>query len=80
MDPIFDGRDDMTTKNPSLIEILYPHRFPSHPKREEATRTILQPEIDRFEQAESLAAAAYRIDGAMAQTRAAPSCGVGGAA
>jgi hypothetical protein len=47
----------MNTRKPSLMEVLQPHRFPSNPKRTEATRTILQPELDRYEMAEAAAAA-----------------------
>jgi hypothetical protein len=45
----------MNSRQPSMIEVLQPHRFPNHPKRAEATRTIVQPDIDRYEAAEAAA-------------------------
>jgi hypothetical protein len=46
----------MNTRHPTLIEILQPRPVPAHPKRTAVTRTIVQPEIDEFEQMEALAA------------------------
>lgn len=43
----------MATRRLTLIEILHPPSFASNPKRTEATRTIIQPEIDAFESAET---------------------------
>lgn len=34
---------------PTLLEILQPRHFQNHPKREEATRMIVYPQVDRFE-------------------------------
>lgn len=41
----------------SLIEVLQPRRFQGTPERSRVTRTIVQPEVDAFEQSEALAAA-----------------------
>jgi hypothetical protein len=60
------------TMNPtrfSLIDILYPQPFPGNAKREAATRTVLQPEIDRYEQADLERRASYPVDGALSQPR-----------
>ena len=70
----------MNARQPSLIEVLYPRSFPSDPRRTKATRTVLQPEIDRFEQAEGVAKAGYRLDGALTRSGSCPSCIAGGAA
>lgn len=40
----------------SLIEVLQPRRFQGTPERSRVTRTIVQPEIDAFEQREALTA------------------------
>jgi hypothetical protein len=33
-----------------MLDVLKPRRYPANAKRTKVTRTILQPEIDRFEQ------------------------------
>ena len=40
----------MKYRQPTFIEILYPRSYPNNPKRVDATRTIMQPECDLFEQ------------------------------
>ena len=40
----------MNTRQPKLIDILYPPVIPGDPRRAAATRTIQQPDIDPFEQ------------------------------
>ena len=62
----------MNSRLPSLSEVLYPRCFPSNPKRAEATRTILQPEIDRFEQEEAASTLGYRLQTSLAQSRSSP--------
>ncbi len=42
----------MNTRLPTLIEVLYPPSFASHPLRARVTRTVVQPEFDAFEEAE----------------------------
>lgn len=46
----------MNRKSISLIEVLQPRAFKLTPERARATRTIMQPEIDSFEQMEAQAA------------------------
>lgn len=41
----------------SLIDILQPRSYAATPERSKVTRTIVQPEIDAFEEMETLAAA-----------------------
>lgn len=41
----------------TLIDILQPRRYQGNPERSRVTRTILQPEIDAFEQLEAQAGA-----------------------
>lgn len=55
---------------PTLMDILQPRQFPNNSKRAEATRTVLQPDIDAFEAS---------MAGAMAQDGAAPEQASGGA-
>lgn len=40
----------------TLIEVLQPQAFQNTPERARVTRTIMQPEIDAFEQMESQSA------------------------
>ncbi|MCX8016826.1 MAG: hypothetical protein N2690_02815 [Rhodocyclaceae bacterium] len=47
----------MNRPQPSLIEILQPRCFQVTPERARVTRTIVQPEIDAFEQREAERAA-----------------------
>jgi hypothetical protein len=47
----------MNRRSISLIEVLQPRAFQATPERARATRTIMQPEIDSFEQMEAQAAA-----------------------
>lgn len=42
----------MNTRLPTLIEVLYPPSFVSHPLRFRVTRTVVHPEFDAFEEAE----------------------------
>jgi len=46
----------MNRRSISLIEVLQPKYFQVTPERARATRTIVQPEIDSFEQMEAQAA------------------------
>ncbi|MDI6748567.1 MAG: hypothetical protein QMD73_00130 [Rhodocyclaceae bacterium] len=41
----------------SLIDVLQPRQFKVTPERSKVTRTIIQPEIDAFEEQEALLAA-----------------------
>lgn len=43
----------MNRKGLSLIEVLQPRRFQGTPERSRVTRTIVQPEIDSFEEQEA---------------------------
>lgn len=47
----------MNRKSISLIEVLQPRAFQITPERARVTRTIMQPEIDSFEQMEAQALA-----------------------
>ena len=47
----------MASWKPTLIEVLHPPCFESNPIRAGATRTVIQPDIDAFEQAEARLAA-----------------------
>lgn len=42
----------MNGRRLTLIEVLQPKRFQATPERSRVTRTIVQPEIDAFEQVE----------------------------
>lgn len=68
----------MMSRQPTFTEILFPPSFPSHPKRVEATRTIIQPDQDLFELGETVE------DGANLKSRRHPpavhASGSGGAA
>jgi len=46
----------MKSRSLSLIEVLQPRPFRDTPERARVTRTIVQPEIDAFEQMEANAA------------------------
>lgn len=43
----------MTRRQLTLIEVLQPQSYGSHPARSRVTRTILQPEIDAFNECEA---------------------------
>jgi hypothetical protein len=43
----------MNKHQPSMMDVLCPPNFQAHPLRQRVTRTILQPEIDKFEQMEA---------------------------
>lgn len=43
----------MNRRRLTLIEVLQPQSFRSTPERSRVTRTILQPEVDSFEQREA---------------------------
>lgn len=45
----------MNRRRLTLIEVLQPQCFKATPERSRVTRTILQPEIDAFEQMEAKA-------------------------
>ncbi len=47
----------MNRRQMTLIEVLQPRSFQITPERSRVTRTIVQPEVDAFEQQEALAAA-----------------------
>lgn len=47
----------MNRRRLTLIEILQPRSFQITPERSRVTRTIVQPEVDTFEQQEALIAA-----------------------
>lgn len=47
----------MNRRRLTLIEVLEPRRFQGTPERSRVTRTILQPEVDAFEQREAQMAA-----------------------
>ena len=59
----------MKNRQPTFIDILYPRSYPDHPKRVEATRIIVQPECDLFEQSETSYGHRNRIDSSSAQSR-----------
>ena len=40
----------MNARHPTLIDILRPRHFAGNAARAKVTRTILQPEVDEFEQ------------------------------
>lgn len=46
----------MNRRSISLIEVLQPRAYQVTPERARVTRTIMQPEIDSFEQMEARAA------------------------
>jgi hypothetical protein len=46
----------MNTRRLTLIDVLQPQSFRITPERARVTRTIVQPEIDAFEQMEAQAA------------------------
>jgi hypothetical protein len=50
----------MNRRRLTLIEVLQPQCFNNTPERSRVTRTIVQPEIDTFEQMEAQANAADR--------------------
>lgn len=43
----------MNRRRLTLIEVLQPRRFQGTPERSRVTRTIIQPEIDAFEEQEA---------------------------
>lgn len=43
----------MNRRRLTLIEVLQPRRFQGTPERSRVTRTIVQPEIDAFEEQEA---------------------------
>jgi|WetSurMetagenome_2_1015567.scaffolds.fasta_scaffold340619_2 hypothetical protein len=47
----------MNRRQLTLIEVLQPRSFQITPERSRVTRTIVQPEVDAFEQQEALVAA-----------------------
>jgi hypothetical protein len=47
----------MNRRGLSLIEVLQPRRFQGTPERSRVTRTIVQPEVDAFEEQEARSAA-----------------------
>ncbi len=47
----------MNRRRLTLIDVLQPRRFQVTPERSRVTRTIVQPEVDAFEEQEALIAA-----------------------
>jgi hypothetical protein len=47
----------MNCRRLTLIEVLQPRRFQGTPERSRVTRTIVQPEVDAFEEQEAQVAA-----------------------
>jgi hypothetical protein len=47
----------MNRRRLTLIEVLQPRRFQGTPERSRVTRTIVQPEIDAFEEQEARSSA-----------------------
>lgn len=43
----------MNNRQPTLAEVLRPRYFQPNSQRAAATRTVLQPDIDKFEQAQA---------------------------
>lgn len=43
----------MTNRQPTLLEVLHPNCFKEHPLRARVTRTVRQPDIDKFEEMEA---------------------------
>lgn len=60
----------MNRRRLTLIEVLQPQCFKTTPERSRVTRTIVQPEIDSFEQMEAQASALDKS--ATAERRADP--------
>jgi hypothetical protein len=63
----------MNSRRLTLIEVLQPQCFSATPERSRVTRTILQPEIDAFEQREAQAGAADKSVLATGRRGVAPS-------
>lgn len=42
----------MNHRSATLMEVLNPRRFRRNARRDQVTRTVIQPEVDRFEQAQ----------------------------
>ncbi|MDP1525981.1 MAG: hypothetical protein Q8M20_09240 [Rhodocyclaceae bacterium] len=61
----------MNHRRLTLIDVLQPQAFGITPERARVTRTILQPEVDAFEQMEAQTAAQEKS--ALAGRQAAPS-------
>ena len=49
----------MSTRRSMLVEVLYPRKHPGNLRRAAATRTIIQPDIDQFEQTPLISAEEY---------------------
>jgi hypothetical protein len=62
----------MNRRSISLIEVLQPRSFQITPERAQVTRTIVQPEIDTFEQMEAQAAGKGKLALAGRQTAQVP--------
>ena len=65
----------MKRRPTTLIEVLQPQAFRNTPERSRVTRTILQPEIDAFEQMEASAGPAKPV---LSARRTAPASQVAG--
>jgi len=61
----------MNRRRLTLIEVLQPRRFQGTPERSRVTRTIVQPEIDAFEEQEARSAPPQQSALAGRQTTAA---------
>lgn len=53
----------------TLIDVLQPRSYATTPERSRVTRTIVQPEVDSFEQMENLAASEQKSAPAGRHTR-----------
>ena len=64
----------MNTRRATLLEVLYPRCFTSNPKRAEATKTIIQPDTDAFEQAEAALLEGCQSESSAAQNASSRAC------
>ncbi len=67
----------MKRKSVSLIDVLQPKHFQVTPERARVTRTIMQPEIDSFEQMEAQTLGRGKSTPAGRQGASNPSQGLG---
>lgn len=66
----------MNRRRLTLIEVLQPRRFQGTPERSRVTRTIVQPEIDAFEEQEARIAEKSTLAGRRTAEPAAQHAGV----
>ena len=50
---VSDGGNSMISRRPALLEVQYPQCSTNSPKRDEASRTVVQPDTDAFKQADA---------------------------